>query len=396
MTKNQLSFVSLFSGCGGFDLGFIQAGYNCINAYDIDPIAIATHCLNLKSGAVLRDLTSEIDHITSYNELDVLIAGPPCQGFSTAGMRRIDDPRNNLLLKAGEIATKLNPKAFIIENVRGVVAGDHKKYWDGLKALLHASGYKTHDFLISVSKLGLAQIRNRMLMIAWRTNKDLSIDEPCYKNKTLRDVIKNINGLPNHNKTYLDPNSELYSIAINIGPGQKLSNVRGGKCAVHTWEIEDIFGVVTDSEKEVLESILRLRRRIRTRSIGDADPVLTENIDNYIGRSCITDVMSLVKKGYLRKSENRYDMTNSFNGKFRRLCWDKISPTVDTRFTNPRYFLHPNEQRGFTAREAARIQGFPDSFVFLGTHEEQSRLIGNAVPPPLGKWLGESIKELLI
>lgn len=146
----------------------------------------------------------------------------------------------------------------------------------------------------------------------------------------------------------------------------------------------------------MLEAVLRLRRRLRLRTIGDADPVSAMSVTREVGYASREILEELIGKEYVRKIGRRYDLTQTFNGKFRRLSWDKPSPTVDTRFTNPKYFLHPDQQRGMTIREAARIQGFPDTFEFSGPEREQCRMIGNAVPPPLGYHLGGIILEALL
>ncbi|HMG66240.1 MAG TPA: DNA cytosine methyltransferase, partial [Chitinophagaceae bacterium] len=88
-------------------------------------------------------------------------------------------------------------------------------------------------------------------------------------------------------------------------------------------------------------------------------------------------------------------LAHTFNGKYRRLCYTKVSPTVDTRFGNPKYFLHPEEHRAITVREAARIQGFPDNFIFKGNKAEQYRMIGNAVPPKMSHWLAAQLNKIL-
>ena len=146
----------------------------------------------------------------------------------------------------------------------------------------------------------------------------------------------------------------------------------------------------------MLDIILQLRRRLRLREYGDADPVLISDISREYGRTSRALVYSLVRKGFVRRVEKRYDLTHTFNGKFRRLSWDQPSPTVDTRFGSPRYFLHPDEDRGFTVREAARIQGFPDKFLFLGSESDQYRLVGNAVPVPLAQLLASFIHESIL
>ena len=395
VTSTNLSFLSLFCGCGGFDLGFIQAGFKCLGAYDIDPVAILTYNSNFSSHAIIRDLDTASVHFSDYPKVDIIIAGPPCQGFSTVGKRNIDDPRNNLLLSAAHIALTIQPKVFVLENVRGVVAGNHQRYWKKIKLMFSDQGYQTLDFLANAEHLGLAQMRKRMILIAWKNVKRW-IPEQAQKQKVvLRDVLSNINGASNHNIRQIEPNSDLYTIVKHIKPGQKLSNVRGGPRSVHTWDIPEIFGEITEKERIVLYSLLKARRRLRLRKKGDADPVLASAITKDIGFSSRSILKNLISKGYVRKTGNRYDLCHAFNGKFRRLTWDTPSYTVDTRFTDFRYFLHPNEHRGFTVREAARIQGFSDSFVFQGTEKEQARLVGNAVPPPLANWLAFGVRKML-
>lgn len=156
-----------------------------------------------------------------------------------------------------------------------------------------------------------------------------------------------------------------------------------------------MFGLVNEHERTILELIRRLRRQKRQRNHGDADPVSLDRLDAALGAPFHRLVEGLIKKGYLRRVDAGVDLVGTFNGKYRRLSWDKPSYTVDTRFGSPRYFLHPSQQRGFTVREAARIQGFPDSYVFKGGELGQYRLIGNAVPPPLGALAANFVKLLL-
>jgi DNA (cytosine-5)-methyltransferase 1 len=106
-------------------------------------------------------------------------------------------------------------------------------------------------------------------------------------------------------------------------------------------------------------------------------------------------VQSLIAKGYLRQVGQYIDLVHTYNGKFRRFRWDDIACTVDTRFGDPYLFLHPNEHRPFTVREAARIQGFSDSYVFAGSEVDQFRLIGNAVPPTMANAAAEIVNRIL-
>ena len=394
--NENLKFASIFSGCGGFDDGFIQAGFKCIGAFDIDPLTIEVHKKNLKSPAEACDLSEGTLPIELPQNLDVLLSGSPCQGFSVAGRRDVDDPRNELLLDAGRIALSVNPKVFIAENVAGVRSGAHRKYWDGLTSMLKGNGYKTADLICEGTNMGVPQLRRRAVLLAWRTDKDVEISIPRTDGGTVGRVLTHLRGIPNHSVKVPPPDSSLSLIAKKIKCGQKLSNVRGGDRAVHTWDIPEVFGSTTKEERVLLEKIMRLRRQFRVRDNGEADPVRIDLLVSILGTSVHRLLNSLERKGYVRQFDNLCDLRHTYNGKFRRLQLNQPSPTVDTRFGDPRYFLHPKYDRGFTVREAARIQGFSDSFIFEGPERAQYRMVGNAVPPPMAKCLAIFVKKALI
>jgi DNA (cytosine-5)-methyltransferase 1 len=386
------NFYSLFSGCGGLDIGFAEAGFSPRLSVDQDATALAVHRSHLASPVEQLDLTSADPSIPASARIDVLLAGSPCQGFSTMGQRRIDDPRNSLLLVAARIAAKHRPKVVVAENVLGALSGEHRLYWEALHTSMRALGYKTKDFHVNSADFGVPQIRRRVVMISWRTAKSDVADLRGTAPTALRDVLSGLVGQPNHSPSELPLGSKHRKIAERIGQGQKLTNARGGECAVHTWDIPEVFGRTNKREREVLEAVLRLRRQERKRDFGDADPVSTALLRKLYG----DDVLGkLVEKGYLRKLVGHHDLTNTFNGKYRRLEMDGLSRTVDTRFGDYTSVLHPTEHRSFTVREAARIQGFPDNIVFSGTIKDQFRMIGNAVPPPMALAIAKAVQGLL-
>ena len=162
------SFLSLFSGCGGLDLGFRTAGYRCLHAYDIDAAAVATYNYNFgPSSATVADLSGDFLNSATVRP-DVVIAGPPCQGFSTVGRRDPDDVRNHLLLKPVELAIRICARVLLVENVRGVLSGPHARYWNEAILQLTGSGYTTATLQVTATSAGLAQIRRRVVLIAAR------------------------------------------------------------------------------------------------------------------------------------------------------------------------------------------------------------------------------------
>jgi len=395
LQNNSLRFASLFSGCGGFDLGFIEQGFKPIGAYDSDASAVENFKNNVNSDIHKVDLTQGIPNEAALKDIDALIAGPPCQGFSTAGKRNLDDARNHLYSLTGTLAKRINPKVLIVENVTGLLSGEHKRYLDTLDETMKLAGYKTNTLPFQTADIGMAQKRKRILFFAWRTNQELAIPTSVVPPSTLRHALQNLKGIKNHHPNRLVPHSKDWLIAKSIKQGQKLSNVRGGANSIATWDIPSVFGEVTDDERTILVLLRALRRQNRLRDYGDADPVSFSRLDAALGEPFHRHVDSLLDKGYLRLINGCIDLTGTFNGKYRRLSWEKPSCTVDTRFGLPKYFLHPSQQRGFTVREAARIQGFGDDYVFSGDEKDQYRLIGNAVPPPLGVLAATLTKSLL-
>jgi len=392
------TFISLFSGCGGFDSGFNDAGFKSLGAYDIDPYAMAVHKKNIGGPAIVHDLNNQIlPGLESKPEIDIVISGSPCQGFSTIGKRIVNDPRNQLMLTGGEIAIKYGAKIFISENVLGSHSGDHKKYWVALIELLENNGFVTKMVKYSASDFRVAQSRKRIILYAWKKDLFPGVEINNYyipQYLTLAEALQGVENAEGHNVEFIQPNSLDYLIAERIKPGQKLCNVRGGERAVHTWDIPEVFSPTSEDEKKLLNLIMRLRRQIRRRDFGDADPVEEQELVAYFNGSTNELLKSLIEKGYVKRlKDNTVDLTHCFNGKYKRLRLDSISPTVDTRFGIYKNFLHPTENRGLTVREAARIQGFSDNFKFIGPIRKQYEMIGNAVPPPLAKFIAENVKD---
>lgn len=382
-------FVSLFCGCGGFDLGFQAAGFEPVAAFDSDPLAIRNYKRNISPHAQVVDLTKEFPISQKQAEASVLLAGPPCQGFSLAGRRNPNDARNNLLPLVAELSAKIKPRVIVVENVVAVLSGQQSRYWAELGNRLRNYGYSTRTTIFNALELGLAQRRQRLFLFAWQNNNDFDIIVKSLPRTCLKKALNKANRQTNHDPKPLLFDSRLFRIAKRISPGQKLSNVRGGPRSVHTWDIPEVFGFTSKIERVLLEKVMRLRRSERRRASGDADPVDPVRLTSEFGEKTIGLLNSLCAKGYLRRIGTFVDLTHTFNGKPRRFQWESVSCTVDTRFGNPHFFLHPSENRPYTVREAARLQGFPDSYFFEGSDKDHFRQIGNAVPPVMARAAAE-------
>ncbi|MFT5330004.1 MAG: DNA (cytosine-5)-methyltransferase 1 [Parasphingorhabdus sp.] len=393
--SDSVKFVSLYSGCGGLDLGFKDAGLLPLSSFDFDQTALDTLKQNVHPEAHKADLSKWDDSlIARVAQSDVLIAGPPCQGFSTAGKNNPKDVRNDHLLNVAKIARKALPGIVVIENVKGLLSSHNAEHFEQTLSMLKSSGYAVSWEVYTTSDYGIAQQRKRVIILATLGQEKFELKLKCLERVSLAQALAGIELVETKPKQLLNETSDEYKIAKRIHPGQKLSNVRGGLKSVHTWEIPEVFGHVTTEEVSYLETIVKLRRQKRRRTNGDADPVEERFMRDYFGSRSSSICASLLAKGYLRRVDEYLDLTNSFNGKFRRLTWDGTAPTVDTRFGQPRYFLHPDEHRGYSVREAARVQSFPDQFSFSGSESAAYRMIGNAVPPKFSRAIAEDVLRI--
>ena len=373
-------------------MGFIAAGYQCVVAFDADAEAVNAYNRNVGSHAKLVDLRSPAPDVEcALKQVDVVLAGPPCQGFSTAGRNDPEDQRNQHLQRVAQLAAASAAKIVVIENVKGLLGRKYRSQLDCCIATLRESGFDVSCRLFDLSEYGIAQTRRRVIIVGTRERYRIDLDgmQKCTK-RTLRDAIGDLHGQSNGRKRVRLTVRDM-KIASHISPGQRLTNVRSGPRSVHTWCIPEVFGQVSEIEVSVLAAIKQLRRRNRLRKVGDADPIRADQVTDYLGQESESTLRGLVDRGYVRCVEDRYDLTHTFNGKYKRLKWDECAPTVDTRFIEPRYFLHPEECRGFSVAEMGSLQDFPTSYVFPDCLATSSRLIGNAVPPRFAEMLARQV-----
>jgi len=423
--------VSLFTGCGGLDLGFHEEGFRSIYAADNDPAAIAVYRKNIGTLAYVRDVTTDLfhDEIRNLGHADVVLGGFPCQGFSKAGPKNHNDKRNVLYLEMLRTVSELRPKLFVAENVDGLSQNFGGAFLRAITEDFTSVGYRVTHRIIDVVGYGVPQHRRRIIFVGVRidqpdfcwpepTHELLSrngeskinkpgdslwdyLEEPVAKKAvSIRDALT---GLPmpqttgDHSVTNKWP-KKYEAVFKAIGPGQKLCNVRHSPTSVYTWQIPEVFGVISNEQRQILEIIGKNRRHKKYGNIPNGNPLSTSDISGLLGKEISEfDVSRLVELGYLKELDGKYDLKGAMfcSGLFKRPMWGEPSPTILTNFHNPRYFLHPIENRPFTLRECARLQGFPDSFQFTDAGislEDGYRLVGNAVPPIFSRVLAKSVK----
>lgn len=435
-TNNTAPTVaSIFSGCGGLDVGFKELGFDLVYACDNDPAAVACFGFNVDSRVFLRDVRSDDFHadMKRLGTADVVLGGFPCQGFSKAGPKRSSDARNVLYLEMHAAVALLRPTVFIAENVDGITQNFGGLYVRRIVDDFSAIGYRVEQRILEAGAFGLPQYRRRMFFVGVRNDVTLPFEWP-----TRSHSIKSRNGeskvqvspqlwdeidsqMPKSKATIGDAISDLLDIDApmpdhvvtgkwprnydkvfrSIAPGQKLCNVRHAPSSVRTWDIPDVFGSVSPTQRTILEIIARNRRHKEYGDIPNGNPMPIDEIERLSNlTNTAPTIESLLDKGYLKRIGSGVDLKGAMfcSGMFKRPLWDEPAPTVLTNFHNPRYFLHPIADRPFSLRECARLQGFDDQFLFQASGVDVVsgyRLVGNAVPPPLSRRFASAILCLL-
>lgn len=349
-----MNVIDLFSGCGGLSKGFLDAGYNIILGVDNEEAALETFKHNHDGGDALNlDLSQEDsfatirEHINGEN-IDVIIAGPPCQGFSLTGTRDFDDERNKLYLAVIKSVEIFNPKAFVIENVPGMGTLYNGKVKDEIINRFEKLGYNVSNQIMNSAEYGVPQVRRRLIFVGVREEYG-QFEFPLPTNKEEVDYI-----------TCKEAISDLHDFEEGIGA-----------------EVSDYINEPeSEYQKKMRRDMNKLHNHVGTRH--------TENV---------IDVISQVPEGGNHKDlPEGVGTSRKFNEAWTRYHGDKPSKTIDTGHRN---HFHYKYNRVPTVRENARLQSFPDDFIFKGTKTKQYRQVGNAVPPKLGYHLGLQLTKYI-
>lgn len=344
--KKTFNAIDLFSGAGGLSYGFQSAGFNVLLGIDNDEKALETFKFNHKRAKTLLGDISKITYkddikpILGEEKIDFIIGGPPCQGMSLAGNRRLDDPRNKLYLSYLRILKEVNPRGFVIENVPGLVRLFDGKIKDSILERLGNMGYNVRYQILKASNYGVPQNRQRVFFVGLKKG----FFEFPEKSEQIITTKMALDDLPDLVNNYGDIEQEYKDVSHN--PYQQLMRKRSKVvynhvAAHHTEKTKKIISMVPDG-------------------------------------------------GNYKDLPEEYRKSRNFHVAWTRFNSMTPAPTIDT---GHRHHFHYKFNRVPTVRECARLQSFPDDFIFLGNKTEQFRQVGNAVPPLLAQAIATSLKH---
>jgi len=350
--------IDLFCGAGGLSLGFEQAGFDIVSAVEIDPIHAAVHSYNFPMCNVICENISQLtgEDLCFKRDIDVLIGGPPCQGFSLIGKRDMNDPRNDLLYQFMRLVKEVNPKYFIMENVSGLTIGSAKIFLENIIADIELYGYTVIRpyKVLNAKDYGVPQSRQRLFLIGYREDQVRPQYPITQDDKpTVSDAIFD---LPN-----IDDFEELISsdkIFYCVKPSSSYAKRLHGS-------MEDMhdFSYKRNWKSDILTGCLRTQHtqtsidRFKATAMGEVEP--------------ISRFLKLNPSG---------------------LCNTLRAGTDKSRgaYTSPRP-IHPRDNRCISVREAQRLHSFPDWFRMHSTKWHGFREVGNSVPPLLAREVASQI-----
>jgi len=355
--KKNCTIIDLFAGCGGLSFGLSRAGFKVLLGVDNWQDALDTFQYNHAEAKIIcQDVTKlssgEIKK-TAGRKIDIIVGGPPCQGFSLSGPRNFYDERNRLYLEFLRVVKEIKPRAFIIENVPGLSGLFSGQVKERVIKEFSNLGYVVNAKILNASDYGVPQNRKRIFFVGLK-NGEL-FDFPA----------------PTHFET--DGEAFLNIVRPKITVGQAISDLPEP----------------SEQEKTSYQNMPKSEYQVMMRSASRFiyNHVATEHSSRTV------EIISLVPEGKNYKFlPEDLQKTRNFHIAWTRLDRSKPAPTVDT---GHRHHFHPVANRVPTVRESARLQSFPDAFIFKGTKTSQYKQVGNAVPPLMAEALGKQLLKYL-
>ena len=365
-SSDTFKVVDLFSGVGGLSHGISSLNdFEVIAANEIlKPMAQAYRLnhpmIEMFEGDIKefgkKALKSRLG--TVVPQTDIVVGGPPCQAYSTVGKRLLDDPRGSLFQEYFRILQELKPKAFIFENVKGLISMNSGELIHTIVELFETLGYKIQFQLLNAANYGVPQLRERVIIVG--TRSDIKFEFP--------------------KESHRDPESKATLFNSKLLPWRTLGDAIGDLPQIESGE--ESFEYASDAQND----FQRLMRRNAPNTLTD------HNAPNH-NPQLIALMNALPEGGTPKDLPQHLRPTSGFPNTYSRLWWHRPSTTVTRNLGTPSSSrcIHPYCARGLTTREGARIQSFPDNYQFFGSRSDKNLQIGNAVPPLLSQALAKQL-----
>lgn len=390
----KFTSIDLFAGVGGLSLGLKNAGFEILFANEFDPEAGASFQQNFPNANVVIDDIRKIDleklssQFSVKKDVDLIVGGPPCQGFSMANRKRIEnDERNLLFLEFVRFVNYFQPKCFLIENVLGMKSenvnqdSNESKVMDSMREYFHDLGYAISFKTFKSEEHGVPQIRRRVIVIGTRieAKKHVLLSGEI---GNLEKIYYSKDELSLQNKN--NPQNSLFDFEAQFLSPPTVWEALSDLPRLKAGEISTEY--LTDPQN-AYQKLMRA---------GDA-PLM-----NHIATPHSSDVVKRIK--LIKPGQNFQSLPDELktkshhSGAWGRLEKSSLCPTITTRFDTPSTgrVIHPIDDRTLSVREAARIQSFPDNFTFEGSRTSQGKQVGNSVPPLVAQSIGKMfIKDFL-
>lgn len=349
--KYRATVIDLFCGAGGLSYGFERAGCDVLLGIDSDAKALETFELNHESAKTICGDITQIEYardvvpLIGERKVDIVVGGPPCQGMSLSGPRKFEDPRNRLYLSYIKFVSEIRPKAFVIENVPGLVSLFDGRIKDGIVERLEGLGYTVQFRILSADDYGVPQRRRRIVFVG------------------TRDDVKG-------KFAYPPTSSDKVTCAMALSDLPPLEHELGRERMEYATPPQNDF-----------------QRTMRARSTSVYNHVAARHAKR------VKETIALVPDGgNYRDLPKRLRNDREFHVAWTRFASDRPAPTIDTGHRHHFHYLH---DRVPTVRECARLQSFPDDFRFLGSKTQQFRQVGNAVPPLMAEAIAHQLLNAL-
>lgn len=403
----MIKFIDLFAGIGGIRLGVTNAlahhgiDSQCVLSSEIEEKACETYELNYNEYP-----SGDIHQIVDVPQFDLVLAGFPCQPFSYAGKRQgFGDTRGTLFFEVERLISCYRPKAFLLENVRGLYTHDKGRTFQTIMNHLHDLGYGTYDLLLNSSDFGVPQNRVRLYILGIRDSQPNmtlvtnlgAVDSHSYRKDLQLDLFK----VQQHavvedilekevDPKYICSNRFQQMLRRAVGDnleilhGWRMMDYRGGQ-SVHSWDM-GLRGECSESEKRFMNLLIQNRRHPEFGREQDGKKLTMEQIKTFYHDEDIDQVAnSLIEKGYLKVQEGKYSPVcgNMSFEVFKFLDPQSISITLTSSDCNRLGVIQNNQARHITPRECARLQGFPDTFIVNPNDKFAYKQFGNSVSVPV-------------